>query len=202
MRKLIVKTALISFVSAVGAILLFIGFCALFLPAFTSNVLWNMGMYSSSANFAKKAYEDSGENARLIALVERSIVAGNDSITIEYGRIFIESDFFLDYAKTAQSEQYSGNYAGYIVGNIAVSQYDLGKKDDALQTVKNHLTSYTEYNAVQYLMRVVFMAEDKEFAGKIQGYLNGLSLEGEEAQILAKDVALLDNFINYNTVNG
>jgi len=196
MRKLVLKTAFIAFASTVGAMLLFCLACLLFFPSFTSDFCWDVGMQNASVNYAEKAYLKSGEDGDLVVLVERAIVAENDNLVANYGELLIGGEYFENYSKTAQNEHYSGNYNGYIVGNVAVSFYKNGRKDKALLCVKNHLNEYLPFNAARYLMSEVFTQNDKEFASTLKAFLEELSLDGTQVQLVESDISLLNKFIN------
>ena len=76
MRGGILKTALISFASALGAIILATVAILLFFPSAAGKLTFGMGSYGASAKYALKAYEKDPTDGNLKTLVERSILAG------------------------------------------------------------------------------------------------------------------------------
>ena len=192
MRKLIVKTALISLAAAIGAVALGCLCGVLFFPSFASNACYDMGMYGASASLAERAYNASGEDEDLSVLVERGILAEDYALVAEYGARLIETEYFKN---TLKNEGYSGNYKGYIVGNVAVSEYCCGNGERALELALSALDSYLPYNSVQHLIYKAMLSGDKPFASQIKASIEQLEFPAEQQKLLNDDIALLANFI-------
>lgn len=195
MRNHIAKTALISFVAAAMAVVIFCFGCVLIAPSFASGAVYGMGMYSYAARLAETAYNRAGTDEALCTLVERAIVAEDYDLLAEYGEEYLNSEYFENKAKAPQNALYSNNYRGYVAGSVAVSQYVRGDVQVAVQTAMKNVADYGEYNSVQYLMRAVVSRGDKAAAQTLLGGMTALSLEGQAAQRLSDDVALLQTFI-------
>ncbi len=200
MQKLIVKTALITFVSAIGALLLFALVCMLFFPSAVSDVAYNMGMENISVTFAERAYKNGGDDSALKKLVDRAAQAENYAVMVTYAQIFVDDDYFTQAVEIEDSNisQTSGSYYGYITGNLAVAYYNTGDKESALQTIAKHSGDgkYVKYNAAEYLIMEVISKNDKAFASMLADELSSFELEGDEATLLAEDISMLQSFLN------
>ena len=200
MQKLIVKTALITFASAIGALILFALVCMLFFPSAVSDAAYNMGMDNISVTFAERAYKNGGDEKSLKTLVDRAAQAENYTAVVTYAQIFVDSDYFAQAVESEDSNigQTSGSYYGYITGHLAVAYYNMGDKDAALQTIAEHSGEgkYVRYNAAEYLILEVISKNDKDFATVLMGELLSLELEGDEATLLAEDISMLQTFLN------
>jgi hypothetical protein len=194
MRKLIVKTALISLASAIGAVALVCLIGALAFPSWASDVCYDMGMYGASATLAESAYNASESEESLSVLVERGILAEDSAIVLEYGTRLIETDYFK---QTTKNEGYSGNYKGYIVGNVAVCTYKNGNATSAVELALSGIgEGYLPYNSMQHLIYAALSSEDKDLALQIKTAIEGLSFPLEQQQLLLQDVAMLSDFAN------
>ncbi|MBR2969123.1 MAG: hypothetical protein IKC36_04695 [Clostridia bacterium] len=195
MRNHVIKTALISFAAAVIAVVLFCAGCLVVAPSFASDAVYGMGMYGFSASLAEDAYNRKGDEESLCVLVERAITAEDHALLEKYGAAYLASEYFANKAKAPQNALYSGNYRGYVAGNVACAQYAGGKLNTALETAFASVDGYAEYNSVQYLMRAVISSGDKTAASSLRERLAEVSAEGESAQRVFADLDILDTFI-------
>ena len=197
MRKLILKTALISFAAAVGAVVLLILGCMLFAPAFVSDTAYNLGLEGVSVTFAENAYERSGKTEDLQKLVERAILAERYTATVTYAPKFVGCEDFEAVALEADAlGGASGSYSDFITGSLAVALYKMGDTTGALQAVEGYTVSYQEFNTAEYLLFEVVSCEDKAFARELLAVLKGFTFEGDEQARLLAHISLLEGFID------
>lgn len=195
MGKHVVKTALITLAFAIGGILLFAGACLLFFPQVVSNFAYNVGMYELSSTYAVRAYnEEKDSDEELATLVERAILAGDYEVTAKYGDKLLDSEDFEAIAQSHQVAAVSGSYYSYISGELAVAQYKLGNKNEALITVNLHTPQYVKFNATERLMMQVMVDSDVEFALKLKAMMESYVFDGPERNLLNNHLSLLEQF--------
>ena len=198
MRELIKKTVSITLAAVAGAILLGVAACMLFFPSAVSEAAYGMGMYKISASFAKSAYGRSGDFGDLKVLVERSILAEKHAYVVKYAPEFIGNEKF---SATSQAEDsalkdgWRGSYFYFITGNFAVSLYVTENTSAALETAVLYTQSYEKYNSTEYLLKAVIDADDREFGKELLSEMKKYVFEGEEAELLLRDINILESFI-------
>lgn len=196
MRKLVIKTALISFAAAVGALILAVLGCMLFAPAFVSEKAGEMGMEDFSLRYAEKAYNKSGNEGDLKTLVEKAILADSYSLTVTYAPTFVGLDGFDGIA--VEEDRLNGdvgNYHGFITGGLAVAYYKQGDGANALNVVKDYTKAYVAYSAAECLLVEAISGGDKAFASQLLSLLSTFNFDGAEGELLSKHVEMLTAFI-------
>ncbi len=198
MRKLIIKTALIAFASAIGALGVFVGVCMLFFPSFVSDSAYDAGMYKLSVTFAERAYEKDGDTESLQLTVERAVKAGEYAVIVRYTPLFIEAEQFNEIAKAADeggNADMKGGYADYIFGSYAVALYRTGDRQKALDEAFRLTERYVKFNPVERLMAEAVSQKDKELAATLKQRIEELTLEGEQKVLADSHVKLLNGFL-------
>ena len=127
MKKLVIKTALISFASVVAALALAFGIASLAFPKAMSGLFENMGNYNLAASYAERQYDYSGSTEDLYRCARLYIRIGDRGNTIKYCGQLVEKQDFDDVCDENTQYIYC-NYATalYLSGNaekaIAVAE--------------------------------------------------------------------------------
>ncbi|MBO7377798.1 MAG: hypothetical protein J6U35_02870 [Clostridia bacterium] len=198
MRGGILKTALISFASALGAIILASVAILLFFPSAAGKLTFGMGSYGASANYALKAYEKNPTDENLKTLVERSILAGKYELTVEYAPKYLDCGSFEAFAKKEDGKSETdktGSYYCYVTGSYAVAEYRLGNVERALDASALYTGEYVKFNATEYLMEAAIEGQDKVFAKKLLMQMRGYLFPGEQGELLRRDLNVLEEFV-------
>ncbi len=181
MKKLILKTALITFWTAVacGAVLLLI--LDLAAPKFMMDFTGSLGMKSVSANYAYDEYERSGDPAylaRAFLILENN---GEDKKALVRWEELYESEGFGAYCETGAPEgedlpAYS--YRDYLTGCAARLKYRLSGSSAAGKTaaltfaLSETKPTFPQGNPVIALSAEAMKKEDGAFLGEIYGALS------------------------------
>ena len=175
--KLIAKTAGITLACLVALILILFGIFTIFFPSVMVEITDFCGMEKASARYAVSVYTRSNDIDDLADVVERAYYAESWSIAADYGERLSAREDFGSYCEKADASANAkpGGYAQFTAGLIAVSQYKLGNKAEALEAALTpNRQSFTENNAAVTLAMTVIADGDKDFASEILGELRGL----------------------------
>ena len=156
MNKLILKTAIITLVSAIAVSVMAVCAVALLFPAKTARSAARLGMYSVSANFQEISYNRVPSVDGLGELVDYAAAAENYGLLKKYCPRLLSAKKFPEYALYRDSlagEGVTGGYAQFVTGNYAVALYKKGDEAAALAVATAAVSDgYPENNAVQYLL--------------------------------------------------
>ena len=116
MKKLVIKTAVITIVSLLGAVIIAFGAFASFAPGSVAGFFDGVGNYSASVFFYERQFERSNEFSDLANLVNKIDDENDNERAVKYLSLFINHDEFENYCldKTfmgvSLSEYYIGRY--------------------------------------------------------------------------------------------
>ena len=173
MKKLVIKTTLITLASLIGTLIIAFGAVAIFAPGFTAGIFDGVGNYSATVFFYEKQYAKTGDIDDLAVLVNK-IDLDSDSVRAEkYLSQLVEHKDFDNFCEEpvqngqiSKSEFYCGNYV-YV---LAVRD----KFDQAVIFAENYVSenSYTKNNPYTILIYGV----DEITNVQLQTILNKLNL--------------------------
>ncbi|MCH5147815.1 MAG: hypothetical protein J1G05_00440 [Clostridiales bacterium] len=161
MKKIIIKTAIITFASVVAALALAFGIASLAFPQGMSKICENMGNYKLAASYAERQYGYSGSTEDLYRCALLHIRIGDRNKIIEYcGKLVEKQDF----------EERCGDNVQYVYGNYATALYLSGKDDEAIAVADKSVgEGFHIPNAYADLTVKVVEKSDKDFASKLLG---------------------------------
>ncbi len=186
--KVILRAAL-STLAAIGTLLVFIivGLCALF-PSTMMGITYDLGMESSSIHFAERAYKNSDDVYFIAYATEVAIQDENFEKIVSCGERFIADEEFESYCGTKNE-----GYEQFIYGQVCVSKYKRGAKDEAIELACDSLDGkFPKYNALIAVLAVSLEEEDVETVDKIRQRLQTLVVEGEDAAYLNATLDILN----------
>ena len=153
MKKLILKTALITLASVLGAIILLVTALSLFAPKTMSNYFYGMGNEKLSVWYMEKAYNKSGDIADLESLIFKANECADHSRVVKYSAIFVNREDFKEFAENNETGV-GMTYLELVYGNYALSLYYTGASVGEIFAVADQTVNenYTEYNAYSSLV--------------------------------------------------
>ncbi len=185
MKKLIVKTALITLgVSVLLAVSLF-GIVSLCAPAAMMSLCGSMGLTSLSGEYAYQEYERSGDLECLARSFLISAEEGEDQKADERFEALYRSEGFAAYCESVQPEgeipAYS--YRDYLCSTAAQVKYRLASKEEqktaALRFAEGETAKgFPEGNPLLMLSVSAAVAKDKDFCGELLSALQGGGYDG------------------------
>lgn len=151
MKKLVIKTTLITLASLIGAMAITFGAIALFAPGFTAGIFNGVGNYSATVFFYEKQYAKTQSLIDLMILVDK-VDYEKDGVKAEkYLELLVNHKDFdklsgVDGGTVSENEFYLGNYALVLAKN--------DKFADALSVSSEFVkeNGYTNYNPYRILI--------------------------------------------------
>ena len=183
MKKIIIKSAVISFILILLFIVAFSFVLCTFFPKIASDLSKNVGNYQLSATFSEKAYQKDSSTENLVDLVERSIIAKNDNLVTKYtNTLLVDENFRNNILPNKDS-----GYLSYISASYVSSLYNLKEYDLALNTAFKH-TSFLQddSNAVKVLIIICRDDNNTTLLTQIKTKLENLAIQND----------IIKNYIN------
>ena len=195
MKKLVIKTSLITLACIVGAMLIAFGTTALFAPVKMAGFFDGVGNYSASVFFYEKQYKKSQEISDLELLVSK--MDRQDAYEKGYLKELVEHKDFYSYV---DGQGHLITTAEYYYGEYVLALYKNGKFEDSLTVAKSFVDAngYTEYNPLSTLVDQVL---PNATAGQIDGLISVLQTiesgkTGEELTRIQNDLQRLNDAKN------
>ena len=151
MKKLVIKTTLITLASLIGAMAITFGAVALFAPGFTAGIFNGVGNYSATVFFYEKQYAKTQSVIDLMVLVDK-VDYENDSVRAEkYLELLVNHK---DFDKVSNVEGSTVSEKEFYVSNYALVLAKNDKFADALSVSSEFVkeNGYTNYNPYRILI--------------------------------------------------
>ena len=195
MKKVVIKTALITLASIIVASGIFYGCLCAFAPKTLSDFYHNAGNEQLAYSFAENAYKNNSCVNNLSFVTERAISAGNNKGIKEYGGRLLEM-------VKVSSVSAETSYVYYIASEYCACLYADGEKQKAISEAVAFSLGYEKLNPLEKLMALGFEADDKSFMQELgvaieqfkNTYLDQLS-ESAKAR-LTQDQNLITAYLN------
>ena len=187
MKKLIVKTALVTLGSLLAVFLLLLTAMTMYAPRTMASLMDSVGNRSLSLWYTELAYQKFGETDDLTDVFDKAVAAEDTERTVKYGRTICA-------AQDASGGRIT--YKNYVYGNTSLAMYAEGEEvgavlDFAAATVTE---GYLPYNAYQMLLYGEAAAEDKAFLSALKSRLEVLA-GSMESETLSADILYLDKIL-------
>jgi hypothetical protein len=138
MKKLVIKTAIITFISVIlGAVLIFTAL-SLVSPKTMSDFTYSLGLEDLSCTFAVKAYEKSQDINDLDTVIVKALSTEDYDVLKKYSKVMIDRDEF-----SLQKKAYKNTILTYYV----LSLVETGDEDAFAKTVQVYAEFYTTYDS-------------------------------------------------------
>ena len=144
MKKIILKSSLITIGALMAAGILFFSLWILISPQSMATVSEKLRNYDFAVTCANLKYKYSDDTADLARCAEDSILSKKDKLILKYCEELIDRDDFSqlctrrDGELSSQVGQYTTatDYKTYIIGTLAAAQYRSGDLEKAVQTAE------------------------------------------------------------------
>ena len=174
----IILRAILSTLAAIGVLLVFMiaSLCALF-PSTMMKISYDLGMESASIHFAERAYNGSGDVYFIAYATEVAIEQEKTDKTLSCGELFIADEEFDTFCALKGE-----SYQRFIYGQVCVSQYKSGEKEEAVTNAYTFLEGkFPKGNPLSAVLIAATEAQDGETVAKIVEKLKALEATvGEE----------------------
>ncbi len=139
MKKVIIKSVIITLILILLFVASFSLVLCLFFPKTVSNLSFRIGNYDLAVTYSEKAYEKNQSTENLVDLVEKSIVAKNYNLNSKYAGFLLVDENFLNNILPNKQD----GYFNYISISYVKSLYLL---KDYQKCVKSAI-NYTNFNS-------------------------------------------------------
>ena len=195
MKKLIVKTALITLASLLAVFLLVLTAMTMYAPRTMASLLDGVGNRGLSLWYTELAYQKFGETNDLTNVFDKAVSAKDYERTIKYGNILIGRE---DFAEICASQDNGGavSYKNYVFGNTSVAMYAENYVDEDILSFASATAEgvYPPFNAYQVLLYSDLTSKDKEFLSALREKLSALFTTTAD-ETLQNDIAYLDQIL-------
>ena len=189
MKKVIIKSTIITAIIIATLSLSFTFLVTAYFPKYVADVSFKLGNKKTCVTYSEKQYNKTLAQDDLATLVERSIWAENDAITIKYSAIFINSENFITYCNLQDA-----NYLYYVVGSYVKALYKNGEKEKSVATAFSNTSTYTETNPIRLVASLAIEENNKTI---VQTICNNLKNRNDsQSQVIQSDISLLNEFLN------
>lgn len=196
MKKLVIKTSLITLASVVCALIIAFGSVALFAPGVVGGLFDGVGNYSATVFFYEKQYQKTGDIDDLNRLVSKiNIVKDSGRAETYYSKIITHKDF-VAFCGNIDGAGREPSAKDYYYSCYSLSLAENGKIDKAIDFAKDYVqeNGYTENNPFRTIVYdYAHKATDVEL-NKLKEQINALNQSGE---FILQDIS----YLNSNSFN-
>lgn len=159
MKKIVIKTALITLGAVIALLALAFGIASLAFPKNMSEICEDMGNYKLAASYAERQYSYTGSTEDLYRCADLYIRLADRSKTVEYcGKLVDRQNF----------KEYCGKNVQYVYGSYATALYLSGNDDKAVEVAEMSVSDgFSIPNAYATLTIEAVEKSDKKFGEKL-----------------------------------
>ncbi|MBQ9485320.1 MAG: hypothetical protein IJU83_00620 [Clostridia bacterium] len=175
MKKLIIKTALITVAAVIAFCVVLYGCLAFFTPKTIADGWAFAGNYSIAVKYYEKQYEKTKSENDLAVLCVKVDEVNDATRAAKYLAVFTASGGFETYClNEGENHGYAISAREFYFGKYAVSAYYADGIDAAITVAENSVSvGYTESNAF-YIMLIEIKSLSHEDGVKIAAAINGI----------------------------
>ena len=199
MKKLVVKTAIITLASLICTLLIAFGALAVCAPNYLGRVFDGTGNHSVAVFFYEKQFEKTGNIDDLNTLVLKLDVKGDSQKAEKYYKKIIEHSDFVSLCQSQNSQNGLVGAKDFYVGQYVLSLAYNGKFDEAVAYSKYHIVavaSYQKYNPFQTLIYKYLSSDKVDQISAVKVALEEVEQGLTETSLLTEDKAYIDTLIN------
>ena len=213
-KKLVLKTAGITLAAAIVLFALVTVIMIFAAPAKTAAIATDLRLFGAATDLQERAYEKDPSVNNLGILIDYASAANDNARLETYCPAMLEhADFaaYRDFRNAKKTVSVTGEYGDYVSGTYAVALYKNGKKNAALDAVRNSFgAEYGQNSAAEYLL---FSAMEQPDLPVVSGVVELLTAQYDKivaasganagSREIAKDIAFaysgkgLNNPANY-----
>ncbi|MGN0823059.1 MAG: hypothetical protein ACI4NG_04735 [Candidatus Gallimonas sp.] len=210
MKKLVVKTALVTLGATILLLGLFFGISAACSPAAMMRLTAAFGMDEASGRYAYDVYVQSGDLSCLAYACEIAIAHKSDDAAIERLDALFKEDAFAEICASRDGDlseynsaqesagsgiSVSGGYDQYLYGGYACALYRLGRAEEASAfAIGKTGAEFSANNASVALALEAVQNKDKQFCAEFARSLSASA--ARENEDCKKFIQILEDFAN------
>ena len=172
MKKVIVKSVIITLILVLLSSTIISVVLCLFFPKTISNLSFKVGNYDLAVTYSEKSYEKDPSVENLIDLVEKSIIAKNNAVTSNYtGLLLVDESFINDVLPSKEA-----GYFNYLASSYVKALYYTSSYEKCVKSAVNY-TNFNERTINPTTTLISICAEDnnKSVLNMLLGELDLLS---------------------------
>lgn len=185
LKNLVVKTALVTLISVLVAIIVTFAMLIAFAPGFMFKVTSRLGMDKTALSFAVRQYEKTEEITDLADVVYLASEIEDYDRLSKYSKELLYHEDFTTYAST-QKGGYD-KYAEYVMTNYVLSLVETSNINTADEVFNLYEKFYTFYSINNPIYRLIRFTSD--YDTQVEEKLNLIN-DGQNV-LLAQDLALV-----------
>ncbi len=143
MKKLIIKTSIITLVIILTVGFALYGFLSLLYPSSIASMAFRFNDKETCITYSEKQYEKSKDIADLALLTERTVWAKDYELTVKYSSILLSHSEFYNYSKS------NPGYENYIARCYVEALYLTQNKNKAIDVAFSYYTGESGQNTVR-----------------------------------------------------
>ena len=185
MKKLIIKTSIITLVIILTVGFALYGFLSLLYPSAIASMAFRLNDKETCILYSEKQYEKSQDISDLAILTERTVWAKEYELTVKYSSLLLSHLDFEDY------KQSKPNYENYIACSLVEALYLIGNKNKSIDVAFSYYTGISEQNTVR--IAIITAKNDMETLNLILKRLRAIENKTTETDYLINQ---LNNLLN------
>ena len=197
MKKLIIKTSIITVLSVLVATILLVTTLCIFAPKTVSDYFYGVGNGNLSVRYMEKAYNKNQTAENLEELIFKANENEDYSRVVKYSEIFINREDFVAFINAKPSNSGQMTYEEYFYGNYVIALYETGAENEVIfavadKTVESNYSEYSAYSSLVYGCS----ATDTAFLSALKDKLVSLQSKYPENVNLNADILGVSQMIN------
>ncbi len=178
MKKLVIKTAVITLAVIIALVGLLFGAFCLFSPVTLAKFFDGAGNYSLSVTFYEKQYKKTQDLSDLYVLSVKLDQGKDAQKTERYLSVFLTTDGVNDYCKKYDDTNNAFTTYEYLNGKYVCALYSVKGIDQALDYLEESVCNeYNDYNGYSILLGEYSSTLSNQELNKILQSLNGLTVQ-------------------------
>lgn len=178
MKKLVIKTAVITLAVIIALVGLLFGAFCLFSPVTLAKFFDGAGNYSLSVTFYEKQYKKTQDLSDLYVLSVKLDQGKDAQKTERYLSVFLTTDGVNDYCKKYDDTNSVFTTYEYLNGKYVCALYSVKGIDQALDYLEESVCNeYNDYNGYSILLGEYSSTLSNQELNKILQSLNGLTVQ-------------------------
>ncbi len=180
MKKLVIKTCIITILIILSVSFLIICLLGLFNPSFIANTAFRLNLKDVCVTYTEKQYLKTESFDDLITLTERSVWASSYETTAEYSAILLNHKDFESFSASNE------NYENYVASSLVEALQKTGNTEKAIETAFAYYSGESKPNPVRIL--ILNAIDDNDTLNAVLKKLRALENKTEETKYLINQI--------------
>ena len=195
MKKTLIKTAIVSFISVIAVALATAGVVSLTAPKKMAEFCDGIGLKKASVYYYRSDYERDRDADKLVALIDAADFADDDKTLAEYCTKFVFSSEFNAYCEKRDAEKSSSSKISsydYYCYLAVTSAYAIGNYDTSAETAVKKTDMYDKNCPLEVAINTAVSESNREYAAKIKDNYDKYGAGIEDYGLLDGDLEKLN----------